>query len=76
MEKVLTKKQIEKNERDKEVKSRFDELMAAGSSRTPVYELLADEFGISKTTVFYIVNGTRKERKSRKRKYRLRKSNH
>ena len=73
MERKLTKKQIERNERDEAIRSRYQDYMSVGSSATAVYEALGEEFGVSTSTVFYVINGYPTTRK-RKRRSILRKT--
>ena len=73
MERKLTKKQIERNERDEAIRSRYQDYMSVGSSATAVYEALAEEFHVSTSTVFYVINGYPTTRK-RKRRTSLRKT--
>jgi len=70
MEKLLTKAQTQRNKRDEEVRAKYAEYIAVGSLKMAVYAQLAEEYGISQTTVANIVNGY--NYKKRKRKYNKR----
>ena len=74
MEKVLTESQRRKEERNEKVRSLYQEYMDAGSSRMGTRQVLAKQFGVSESTIFYIINGYPNTKKKR-RKYTLRKRN-
>ncbi|MBQ9417109.1 MAG: hypothetical protein IJU19_00820 [Bacteroidales bacterium] len=67
MERKLTKKQIARNARNNAIRSRYRYFMSVGSSAIAVYEELANEFGVSKYTVFNVIKEYPNSRKNKRK---------
>lgn len=72
VERKITKFQLKREELKAKVVERYEKYLEAGSTPTPTYEALSEEFDLSIPTIIRYIKGDPVPRR-KKRKYTLRK---